>query len=452
MADSSLDIDRLSFDELKESVIRLFEELTQVKVENQALREEIARLKGLKGKPDIKPPVKPSGMEENAKSRSGKKGGRNKPRRRGSKNDKLVIDETIILKPDTVPEGSIFKGYEDYVLQDLILRPRTVCYRRERWKTPDRGTIVAPLPDNVSGHFGPNLVRFLLAQYHKCQVTVPRLSEQVNDFGLSISERQVMRLLIKDKEDFLTEATNVLRAGLETAKWITVDDTGARHQGRNGYCTHIGNDHFAWFSTTASKSRMNFLELLRAGDEGFTINDAALDYMRDHKLSKSLVKRLGEHETRVFSDREAWMSHLQDLGFTELKAHPDPVRVATEAAMWGRITVLEYLRDAVIPDRGPGPPTPRASSGSAITPCAGSMASGWFTGWTPSAKASARQSTASGIASGGFTPISRIIATTRRHSAKGSCGGGLTASSRPKPALSPSTVCSKGCTDARTRC
>ena len=354
MADSSLDIDRLSFDELKGLVVRLYEELTQVKVENQALREEIARLKGLKGKPDIKPPVKPSGMEKNAKPRSEKKGGRNKPRRRGSKNDKLVIDETIILKPDNIPEGSIFKGHEDYVLQDLILRSWTVCYRRERWKTPDRGTIVAPLPDNVNGHFGPNLVRFLLAQYHKCQVTVPRLSEQVNDFGLLISERQVMRLLIKDKEDFLTEATNVLRAGLETAKWITVDDTGARHQGRNGYCTHIGNDHFAWFSTTASKSRMNFLELLRAGDEGFTINDAALDYMRDHKLSKSLVKRLGEHETRVFSDREAWISHLQDLGFTELKDHPDPVRVATEAAMWGRITALEYLRDAVIISDGAG--------------------------------------------------------------------------------------------------
>jgi len=30
-------------------------------------------------------------------------------------------------------------------------------------------------------------------------------------------------------------------------------------------CTQIGNDHFAWFGTTGNKSRLNFLELLRAG-------------------------------------------------------------------------------------------------------------------------------------------------------------------------------------------
>jgi hypothetical protein len=70
----------------------------------------------------------------------------------------------------------------------------------------------------------------------------------------------------------------VLRAGLASAAWISVDDTGARHQGRNGTCTQIGNDHFAAFAafaTTASKSRMNFLELLRAGHTDYVINAEA---------------------------------------------------------------------------------------------------------------------------------------------------------------------------------
>ncbi len=79
-------------------------------------------------------------------------------------------------------------------------------------------------------------------------MTLALITGQLHDLGMSISERQVMRLLIKGKGDFLVEASDILRAGLETAGWITTDDTGARHQACNGYCTHIGNDHFAQVS------------------------------------------------------------------------------------------------------------------------------------------------------------------------------------------------------------
>jgi hypothetical protein len=350
MSESLPHIDELGIDELKKLLLQVLEDNAQFKRENQALRDEIARLKGLNGKPD----VKPSGMEKKAKPRSGKKGGRKKPRRRGSKNNKLTIDESKILKPEHLPEGSKFKGYEDYLVQDLILRPWTVLYRRQRWKTPDGGTIVGELPDGISGHFGSGLIRFALSQYHKCRVTLPLITGQLHDLGVSISERHVMRLLIKDKEPFLDESSNILRAGLETAGWITVDDTGARHKARNGYCTHIGNDHFAWFKTTQSKSRLNFLELLRAGDEGYQINDAALDYMRDRNLPNNLIKALAGHETLVFSDFDAWMTHLEKLGFTKLKIHPDPVRIASEGALWGRIAALGLLEGTIIVSDGAG--------------------------------------------------------------------------------------------------
>jgi hypothetical protein len=108
----------------------------------------------------------------------------------------------------------------------------------------------------------------VLAQYHQGQVTVPRLVAQLQAIGLAISTRQVMRLLIDGQQRFPDEARDVLRAGLAQAAWITVDDTGARHKAANGTCTQIGNDHFAWFGTTASKSRLNFLDLLRGRPSG----------------------------------------------------------------------------------------------------------------------------------------------------------------------------------------
>src|SRR3712207_45357 len=115
-----------------------------------------------------------------------------------------------------------------------------------------------------------------------------------------------VRLLIAGQQRFLEESRDVLRAGLASAAWITVDDTGARHRAANGSCTQVGNDHFAWFGTTASKSRLNFLELLRAGHADYVVNAEALAYMRERALAGPVVALLAGHPARHFADHAAW--------------------------------------------------------------------------------------------------------------------------------------------------
>ncbi len=112
-----------------------------------------------------------------------------------------------------------------------------------------------------------------------------------------------MRLLIEGKEAFLAENREVLRAGLQSAAWISVDDTGARHRGVNGVCRQIGNDAFTWFGTTRRKSRLNFLGLLRAGHTDYVINDAAVAYMRDRALAGPVIHQLAAHSERQFADQ-----------------------------------------------------------------------------------------------------------------------------------------------------
>jgi hypothetical protein len=212
-----------------------------------------------------------------------------------------------------------------------------VRYRRERWLTPDGQRVVAPLPDGVDGHFGPELRRYVLAQYHQGQGTVPRLLAQLRAVGIAISKRQVMRLLIADQQRFLDESRDVLRAGLSSAAWITADDTGARHRGANGSCTQIGNDHFAWFATTPSRSRLNFLELLRAGHADYVVDAEALAYMRERALAGPLIERLANQSARHFPDQAAWVAHLERLGIRGMEGSLAPARVATEGALWGAI-------------------------------------------------------------------------------------------------------------------
>src|SRR6202166_5233135 len=119
--------------------------LAKLKIEHQAVKDELARLKNL----PPRPPQKPSGMDkatDQGGSGGGKSGdGEKSSRRRGSQLDKLTIGATIVVTAKA-PAGSRHKGYEDIVVQDLSLSPQVTLYRRAGAGTPEGGSR-APAPD-----------------------------------------------------------------------------------------------------------------------------------------------------------------------------------------------------------------------------------------------------------------------------------------------------------------
>ena len=334
----------LSRPELEALLIELFGELSTLKQIVAEQCEEIARLKGLKGRPDIKPGTRPSGMETGTGPAKPLK--QEKRPGRGRVTPRVKVEEKVI--GIEVPEGSVFKGHETFLVQDLVISANATRYLRERWVTPDGQTILAPLPEGIDGHFGPELRRLVLMQYHQGQSTMPRLLDFLQSLGVAISKRQLVRLLNENHEGFIAEARDVLRAGLETSPWVTVDDTGARHAGKNGFCTQIGNDWFAWFRSRPSKNRLNFLDLLRAGFTDYVLNDAAYAYMRAHGLPASSIALLAGCPQTRFADQATWMAHLDQLGFTALTVTPNAVQLTTEGALWGSVQAHSHLRDAVI--------------------------------------------------------------------------------------------------------
>jgi hypothetical protein len=326
--------------------------LSKLRIEHQAVKDELARYKKL----PPRPPQKPSGMDKGTelpKSDTGApKSGRSE-RRRGSNLDKLTITRTIDVAV-AAPAGSRRKGYEEIVIQDLELKAVVTLYRRERWETPEGETLIAPLDAGIVGGYGPHLHRLILMLHFQGQMTCERILALLNGAGVVISKRQVVRLLTAELETFRAEDAQVLSAGLSGSPFVTVDDTGARHQGKSGFTTHIGSDRFAVFRTGPSKSRLAFLRNLLGGAARWVINQAALDHMRTGRLNQVFLDKLANHPTRSFACDEEWMGCLNTLGLTGLSITPDPVRVASEGALWGAIDEQGRLGDAVIVSDGAG--------------------------------------------------------------------------------------------------
>jgi transposase IS66 family protein len=316
-------------EDLAERVQKQDEEIAQ-------LKDEVRVLKGQKKRPQFKP----SKMDEQTdKDQSEDKAAEEDPRRPGSdkrsKKAELVIhDEKIIRPKRRIPKGSRFKGYRDVIIQDLVIEAHNTRYRLARWLTPKGEYLIGELPAHLADHqFGPRLRSYVLYQHHHCQVTQPLLHEQLREWGVDISTGTIDAILSTDQDAFHAEKDALLETGLATASYVTVDDTGARHQGQNGYVTHIGNAHFAWFQSTASKSRVNFLELLCAGDAGYRINDYAVAYLHQQGLSQALVQSLLSSPRDFIEDAAEWEKHLSRLGLHT----PRHRRIATEGALLGEL-------------------------------------------------------------------------------------------------------------------
>lgn len=318
-------------DALLTMVRRLLDRVAELERTNQELRDEVARLQGQKPRPDIKP-----SMLEATQPKPKQEGGKRPGSAKRPKTAELTIHDEVKLHLQDVPPGATFRCFEPYVVQELVIQSQNTRYLRARYALPGGGSTLAPFPQGVlpveGGHFGANLIAYILDQYHQAQVTEPLLLEQLWEYGIDISAGQLHRILTEHKEHFHQEKGELLAAALAESSYIGTDDTGARHQAKNGFCTALGNDLFASFESTDSKSRLNFLEVLQGQCQprDYVINEITRAYWERQKLAEALVEGLTQG-TQEFVGEQAWQARLSEL---DIKSERH-VRITTEGALLG---------------------------------------------------------------------------------------------------------------------
>jgi hypothetical protein len=188
--------------------------ITQLTERVNQLEAEVARLKKLPAKPTIRPSVLERDNDDEDPPPGGAGSGQQRP---GSKKRKkrLPIHRTVMMAPPDLPAGSRLLGYQDYLVQDLLIQPCNTRYRLARYRTPLGEQLTAQLPASLQGtHFGPTLRSFILYQYHHQRVTQPLLLQQLRDWGIDLSSGQLNRLITEDNAPFHREKDALLAAGL----------------------------------------------------------------------------------------------------------------------------------------------------------------------------------------------------------------------------------------------
>lgn len=315
----NLDLNAIQDENARELIRRLLNlieqlsaDLREAQAENQRLRDEINRLKGEQGKPKIKantpkaPPTNHSSEKERHKSRQ---------RHKRDKKAEIKIDREQVVKmdPEVLPADAEFKGYEDVVVQDILLKTDNVRFRKEKYYAASTGkTYLAELPRGYEGQYGPGVRALVATLYWGGGMSEPKILEFLGDVEIQISDGGVSNLLIKGQDDFHAEKDAVYEAGLRSSPWQHTDDTLTRVDGQNQHCHVVCNPVYTAYQTRPTKERLSVLDVLRNGRQRtFRLNAEALGYLNNLPWSKAAWRMLQSLSSEQDLDESAFLERLE---------------------------------------------------------------------------------------------------------------------------------------------
>ena len=292
-------------------VEKLSADLRDAQVEIQHLRDEVNRLKGEQGKPKIKGNTpKPSPSNHSSENE------RHKTRQRHKKSKKAEIqinrEQVVEVAPSVLPKDAKFKGYEDVVVQDILLQTDNILFHKQKYySAATRKTYLAKLPRGYEGQFGPGIKALTLAFYYGIGTSEPKILEFFENVGIQISAGEISNLLIKKQEKFHAEKDAVYEAGLQSSPWQQTDDTLTRVDGKNQHCHVVCNPVYTSYHTRASKERLSVLDVLCNGRKRlFRLNEETIGYLRGIPWSKAAWRTIQSWKNEQDWEEAAFLDRL----------------------------------------------------------------------------------------------------------------------------------------------
>ena len=345
----SVDLDQLNNLEQAKSLLVIYLNLLETvysenyefKKEVQKLSNEINRLKGEQGKPDIaannntstlvlsqvevklsnrkaadkkgtedsnlddkdlRPDNKDVSSEKERKSRDGTNQGKGKKERGKQKPVYKEADvnrtEKCELDHSKLPCDAEFKGYTEHVVYTLEIKSVRTVYQVAQYYSKKEGkSYSADIPEKLKGKYSSDLKAYIIDMYHGCRMTESSVLNFLKQHGIHISRTTISNILIKkDVEIFKKEKQEIQKAGIETGDFTGIDDTSVRVNGVNQYAEILSGKYFTTFNTVKKKNRLNVIATIQGlkSDEDlkFFSSDQAIEILKDFGVAAKTIDKL----------------------------------------------------------------------------------------------------------------------------------------------------------------
>ncbi len=164
-------------------------------------------------------------------------------------------------------------------------------FKREKYYSPSMNkTWLGKVPVGYEGDYGPHINSHIISMKYVNNMSVPKITEFLVNFGILISGSYISNRLTKRLEVFHQEKSEIYQASLECSSYQQIDDTGCRVNGQNYYTQIVCNPLATVFFTTKHKDRLTILDVLRNFESrNFLFNEETFSLLEQLKIPQKLI-------------------------------------------------------------------------------------------------------------------------------------------------------------------
>ena len=318
--------------------------------ENQNLKNELNKLKGVTTPPDVRAQTGKGGDHSSIglrKKKPSKKGGSKKKHVKIDKTEKVTIDKSKL------PTDAKRSGIKKTIIQDVIITTENIEFHRQMYfSKSENKTYIAPLPVGYEGEYGPSLKTWVKTLYSAAQVTIDNIAFVLNTAGSIISPATISRIITNNNNELHDEKLDIVKAGIKSTPYQHLDDTSGRECGTNCYVNVLTNPYYTAYFTLKSKSRMSVVEMLSLDDVSYIFDGLSFSLMATMGLANKYIEYLKLHTSCLRYLKNGIEELLQNL-FPDPDKHHKSRKIILEATSISSYQKSEYAIKYLIVDDAP---------------------------------------------------------------------------------------------------